>query len=247
MHSGLDLIAAIMTLFAVRIADKPPDDEHHWGHGKVENLSALFEAVLLVLTCVWIIYEAVERLTSHDVAITVNFWSFFVVILSIIVDLSRSRALRKVAKKYKSQALEADALHFSTDILSSFVVLIGLVATVFHYKFADSISALIVAIIVSIVTFRLGKRAIDVLLDRAPTEINHLVADTVSSVNGVKYFHDLKVRTSGPDTFVVLTIHVQPGLTIEDAHSISESVEEEIRKKIGDCEVHVHAEPDENL
>src|ERR1017187_6627958 len=118
LHSGLDLIAAIITLFAVRIADLPADNEHNYGHGKVENLSAMIETFLLFVTCFWIIYESINRLiTKHPIEI--NIFSYIVIIISIIVDFSRSRALYKVAKKYNSAALEADALHFSTDIWSS--------------------------------------------------------------------------------------------------------------------------------
>ena len=118
-HSALDLVAAVITFFAVRISDRPADDSHPYGHGKVENLSALVETALLLLTCAWIVYEAVRRLFFADIAINPSLWAFLVIGLSIVIDFSRSRALSRVAKKYGSQALEADALHFSTDIWSS--------------------------------------------------------------------------------------------------------------------------------
>ncbi len=148
LHSGLDLLAAIVTYFSVRVSDKPADRDHHFGHGKIENLSALFETVLLLITCVWIIYEGVQRLQSGKVHIEVTYWSYIVVIASIIIDYTRSRALMKAAKKHNSQALEADALHFSTDIWSSAVVLLGLVCAQFGIHSADSYAALIVAAIV---------------------------------------------------------------------------------------------------
>jgi cation diffusion facilitator family transporter len=125
VHSGLDLAAAAMTLFAVRVSGRPADREHTYGHGKVENLSALFEAVLLLVTCVWIIYEAIQRLFFKHVVVEASIWAFLIMGISIVVDFSRSRALARVAKKYDSQALEADALHFSTDIWSSSVVIVG--------------------------------------------------------------------------------------------------------------------------
>ena len=125
-HSGLDLMAAVMTFLAVRFSGKPADRNHLYGHGKVENLSALFETLLLLVTCFWIIYEATHRLLYHAVVLKITLWSFAVMITSIVVDLSRSRALSRAAKKYNSQALEADALHFSTDIWSSGVVFLGL-------------------------------------------------------------------------------------------------------------------------
>ncbi len=124
-HSALDLIAAVITLFAVRFSGRPADREHTYGHGKIENLSALAETLLLLLTCGWIIYESVKRLLFTEVHVEVSLWAFAVVILSIIIDFGRSRALARTAKKHNSQALEADALHFSTDIWSSRVVLDG--------------------------------------------------------------------------------------------------------------------------
>ena len=125
LHSCLDLMAAVITFFSVRISDKPADEKHNFGHGKVENLSALIQTMLLLVTCVWIVYEALHRLITKNVEIEVNIWAYVVIISSIIVDFSRSRVLNRVAKKYNSQALEADALHFSTDIWSSCVVLLG--------------------------------------------------------------------------------------------------------------------------
>ena len=164
LHSGLDLVAAVITYFSVRISDKPPDKEHNYGHGKIENLSALIETILLFVTCIWIIYEAFNRLITGDTEIEVNAWSYIVIITSIIVDVSRSRALYSVAKKYNSQALEADALHFSTDIWSSSVVFLDLVCAQFGFFFADPVAALVVALIVFFISYRLGKRSIDVLI-----------------------------------------------------------------------------------
>ncbi len=168
-HSGLDLLAAIITYLAVRFSARPADKTHLYGHGKIESFSALIETMLLLVTCAWIINEAVKRLIYQTTEIEVNFWSFFVIILSIVVDVSRSRALYRVARKYRSQALEADALHFSTDVWSSGVVLLGLILTLLKIPIADSLAALIVAIIVIYVSLELGKRTINELLDRAPS------------------------------------------------------------------------------
>ena len=244
LHSALDLIAAVITLFAVRIADLPADNEHNYGHGKIENLSALIETFLLLVTCFWIIYESIHRLINKH-PIEVNAFSFIVIITSIIIDFSRSRALYKVARKYNSQALEADALHFSTDIWSSLVVLIGLIAySLFDFVYADSIAALIVAMIVLSVSYRLGRRAFDVLIDRAPTKIVDQINQVIDKIPGVIKYHDLRVREGGSYKFVELNIHVNKGLSIEEAHSISENVEDEITKKIPHCKVTVHIEPD---
>ncbi len=197
LHSALDLVAAIITYFSVSISDKPSDRNHHFGHGKVENLSALIETVLLLVTCVWVIYEAIHRLITGTTEIEVSVWAYVVVITSIVIDFSRSRALKKVAEKHNSQALEADALHFSTDIWSSTVVLIGLVCAQFGFFIADAIAALMVAGIIIYVSFQLGKKAIDVLLDKAPHESISKVEDILKNRPEVKYFHNLKMRTAG--------------------------------------------------
>lgn len=246
LHSGLDLVAAVITLFAVRVADRPADKTHNYGHGKVENLSALVETLLLLVTCIWIIYEAVHRLISGKTELDVNIWSFLVVIISIGIDYSRSKALSRVAKKYNSQALEADALHFSTDIWSSGVVLLGLICAAFGFLFADAIAALFVALIVIFVSFKLGKKAIDALLDKSPEETVAKIEEILQLAKHIKRFHDLKVRTSGAETLVEVNVHVTPGITIEVAHQISHDVEHEIKQFVERCEVHIHIEPEES-
>jgi cation diffusion facilitator family transporter len=244
LHSALDFVASVITYFSVKVADKPADANHHWGHGKVENLSALIQTILLLITCVWIIYEAVSRLTSGEVHIEVNVWSYVVVIASIIIDIQRSRALSRVAKKHNSQALEADALHFSTDIWSSSVVLLGLICYNFGFFYADSMAALFVALIVILVCYRLGKRAIDALLDRTPADKVMEINLILSNIDEITKYHDVKVRASGADIFVELNIHVNPKLTIEKAHEISHKVEKQIKEKIGRCNIHIHTEPE---
>ncbi|MBM2814843.1 MAG: Cation transporter [Ignavibacteria bacterium] len=246
LHSGLDLVAAVMTYFAVKFADRPPDKDHNWGHGKIENLSALGETVLLFITCIWIIYEGVMRLSTGRTEITVNVWAFAVIILSIIVDISRSRALMKVAKKYDSQALEADALHFSTDILSSSVVLSGLIGAAFNSHFADSIAALLVAVIVIKICYKIGKKSIDALLDKSSAELLEKVSVLAMEIPDVKNVHDIRQRNSGSQNFIEMNIHVSPNLTIEKAHEISHLVEEHIKATFKRSHVHVHTEPDEN-
>ncbi len=245
LHSALDLIAAVMTYFAVKIADTPPDEDHHYGHGKIENLSALFETFLLLITCVWIIYEAINRLLIAPQPIEVNFWSFAVIIVSIIIDISRSRALMKVAKKYNNQAIEADALHFSTDILSSSVVLIGLVgAYYFNYHKADSFAALFVGLIVISISYRIGKKSIDALLDRTPDISQDAIIELAYDIPEITRVHNIKLRASGSQVFINLNIHVIPDLNIEQAHSIAHKYEAKIVKSIERSSVHIHIEPD---
>jgi cation diffusion facilitator family transporter len=243
LHSGLDLVAAVITYFSVRISDKPADKEHNYGHGKIENFSAFIETILLLITCTWIIYEAVQRLTTGQTHIEVNVWSYIVVISSIAIDITRSRALYKVAKKHNSQALEADALHFSTDIWSSAVVLFGLICANFGFFFADSVAALVVALIVLFVSYKLGKKAVDVLLDKAPQDIVVKVEQVLSKYNDVKHFHSLKVRTAGADTFIKFNIHVNPDSSIRQIHELCDNIEKEISRIIPRSEVYIHAEP----
>ena len=243
LHSCLDLVAAVITYFSVRVSDKPADDNHNFGHGKIENLSAFLETILLLITCVWIIYEAIGRLVSGNTHIEVTVWSYIVVISSIIIDINRSRMLYRVAKKYNSQALEADALHFSTDIWSSTVVLFGLICAHFGFFFADSIAALVVAVIVLFVSYRLGKKAILVLLDTAPIETINIIKDTLKLFPDVKDYHDLKVRTAGADTFIKINLHLEPNLSLLKVHEICDKIENELMTIIPRSEVYIHAEP----
>jgi cation diffusion facilitator family transporter len=245
LHSGLDLVAAVMTFFAVKLADRPPDESHNYGHGKIENLSALFETLLLLGTCAWIVYEASERLAAGRHAVEVNIWSFAVIIISIAIDFTRSRALMKVAKKHNSQALEADALHFSSDILSSAVVIVGLVGAYFGYPQADSISALLVAIIVIGVSYNLGKKAIDALIDRSPDISKDEIIALGKAVEGVKILHDIKLRTSGANLFIDLNVHIDSSKTLKEAHALSHDLESRILNKFPNCSVHIHIEPED--
>ena len=247
LHSGLDMIAAMITYFSVRVSDKPADREHNYGHGKVENLSALIETILLLVTCVWIIYEAIHRLMSGQTNIEVTVWSYVVVICSIIIDYSRSRALYRVARKHNSQALEADALHFSTDIWSSTVVLFGLICYQFlGWHQADSIAALFVAMIVLFVSYQLGRKAIDVLLDKSPINTTKVVHAVLKEFPEVLKYHGLKARTAGADTFIKFNVHFNPDLSLREVHEVCDNIELEIKKRVVRSEVYIHAEPEES-
>jgi cation diffusion facilitator family transporter len=250
-HSALDLVAALVTLFAVRLSSKPADREHTYGHGKIENLSALFETGLLLLTCGWIIRAAVLRLIHHAVEVEVTFASFAVLITSIVVDWSRSRVLRRTAIRYNSQALEADALHFETDIWSSVVVIAGLcgVLAAAHFpavawlRYADAVAALSVAVIVVWVSVRLGVRTVYALVDTAPRGLEEKILGEVRGVPGIAACDHLRLRYSGPTLFVDVRIEVDGNQTLRDAHRITEEVENAVRRVAPDADVTVHAEP----
>jgi len=250
-HSGLDLVAALMTFLAVRVSGRPPDHTHLYGHGKVENLSALFETVLLLITCVWIIREAVHRLISHRVDIEVTWWAFAVMLVSIAIDVSRSRVLARTAVKYHSQALEADALHFETDVWSSAVVILGLIAVkagewwpALHVlEYGDAIAALGVSGLVVWVGGQLGRRTIDTLLDGAPLGMEERIAAAVAAVPGVRDCHQVRVRYSGPVLFIDLHVMVDGGQTLAQAHGLTETIEEAIHAIVPRADVTVHPEP----
>lgn len=250
-HSALDLIAAVMTLFAVRISSRPPDRTHLYGHGKVENLSALFETLLLVATCVWIVWEAVRRLFYHRVEVDVTVWSFAVMVTSIVIDVSRSRVLDRTAKKYNSQALEADALHFQTDIWSSTVVILGLICVkaaewvpaLAFLSEADAMAALGVSALVVWICVRLGRRTVDALLDTAPAGMEQRIATAVEAVPGVRDCHQVRLRYSGPVLFVDLHVLVDGGQTLTQAHDLTESIEQTIHQIAPHADVTVHPEP----
>ena len=250
-HSALDLVAAAVTLWAVRVSGRPADREHLYGHGKIENLSALFETILLLVTCVWIIHEGVSRLFFHeDSPLTINAWAFVVVILSIVVDFSRSRALKRAADKYSSQALEADALHFSTDIWSSVVVLFGLCGVyagemfgIDWLKQADAAAALGVAAIVIWISIRLGKKSVDDLLDSVPAGLQEQVFAAARKVPGVEDVTRLRLRRSGPEIFADVTLAVGHGAAFERAHDIAHEVEAAVDAVLPNADVVVHVEP----
>ena len=250
-HSGLDFVAALVTYVAVRMAGRPADKEHPYGHGKIENLSALVEVLLLLGTCGWIISEAVKRLRSDTVHVEASVWAFGVIAISILVDVSRSRMLKRVARKHRSQALEADALHFSTDIWSSAVVLVGLAgvkvaAAVPALNFlvrADAIAALLVAMIVVMVSLQLGRRTVQGLLDAAPEGLAEKVKVAVEAVPGVHDCHALRMRHSGPRYFVDLHVLVDGSQTLQAAHELTERIEQEVQKLVPDADVTVHPEP----
>ncbi|MGC8837327.1 MAG: cation-efflux pump [Anaerolineae bacterium] len=251
-HSGLDLAAALMTFFAVRIAGKPPDAHHTYGHGKVENLSALFETLLLLATCVWIIYEAIQRLFFKTVEIEASIWGFAVMAISITVDVNRSRMLYRAARKHKSQALEADALHFATDVWSSSVVILGLGGVWLGERLGprwaflihtDAIAALVVATIVVGVSFQLGKRAVMALIDTAPRGLQEQVLEVAQGVPGVEEVTHVRVREVGPAVFLDLTATVDRSKSLEEAHRIAAQVEDALRAAVPGSDVVVHVDP----
>lgn len=242
-HSGLDLVAAGLTFLAVRFSGRPADRTHLYGHGKIENLSALAETLLLLLTCVWIVWEAVRRLRFHETQVAVNVWSLVVMLTSIAIDASRSRVLARAAKKYRSQALEADALHFQTDVWGSAVVIVGLLSVKLGLWWGDAVAALGVSAVVVWVSVRLGRRTVDALLDTAPEGMEQRIAAAVQAVDGVRDCHHVRLRYSGPVLFIDLHVLVDGGQTLAEAHRLTETIEAAIQEIAPQADVTVHPEP----
>lgn len=251
LHSGLDVVATGMTWWAVWFAGKPADTDHTYGHGKVENLSALAETAILAVVCVWIVYEAVARMFFRaELHVETSVWAFVVVVGAIGVDGWRARALSRAARKYQSQALQADALHFSTDIWSSLVVLVGLAGVwgAEHWGMqwlvqADSVAALLVAMLVLSVSYRLARNAIDELLDRTSAEQINRVRRAAASVAGVESVHDVRVRRSGAAVFSDLTVTASRHHSFEQAHELADQVGQAVRDELAGADVVVHVEP----
>jgi len=249
-HSGLDLVTAVVTFLSVRVSDKPADAEHQYGHGKVENFSAFIETGLLLLTCVWIVYEAIRRLFFHHVEIDPTIPAFLVLLASMAVDYWRSRALNRIAIKYDSQALEADALHFSTDIWSSGVVMLGLFLVRMGRKYgapwllaADPAAALFVAGVVVYVSSRLARKTIDALLDAAPSGVRGSILDAVSRVDGLLEVDRVRIRRAGNRYFADLSISLARNVTFQRSEQVVDAVTAVVHGVLPDADVVVHPIP----
>jgi cation diffusion facilitator family transporter len=249
LHSSLDLIAAIITLVSVRLADQPADERHLYGHGKFENFSAFVETGLLALTALYIIYEAVARLFFRSVHIQPSVTAILVLLVALSIDFTRARALARVAKKYSSDALEADALHFSTDVWSTIIVILGIglvwageAWNMPWLNYADALAGLAVAAVILWVGARLGKRTLDALLDVAPLGLQQEIARAVAGMDGVLDVDRVRVRRAGNRHFVDATVSVARTASLEQVHALSDAIE----KRIGEIvpsDVMVHAEP----
>ena len=247
-HSGLDLVTAAISYFSVRVSDRPADADHQYGHGKVENFSAFIETALLLLTCVWIVYEATKRLFFHSVEIEPSIWAFVVMGTSMGLDAWRSRRLKHVAEKYDSQALRADALHFSTDIWSSAVVILGLLLVVAGRTYqvswlakADPIAALVVACIVVYVSWRLARQTIDALLDAAPTGIRTQIIDQVARVHGVLNVERVRIRRGGNNYFADVSVAMSRSVTFQKSEQVTSEVAQAVRDLLPGADVVVNA------
>jgi cation diffusion facilitator family transporter len=249
LHSGLDLIAAVITFLSVRVSDQPADERHPYGHGKFENFSAFVETGLLALTALYIIYEGFDRLLFRNVHIRPSVLAFAILGLALLIDVTRSGALARAARKYSSEALEADALHFSTDVWSTLVVILGIglvwAGETWNMPWlsrADAVAGLVVAAVILWVGSRLGKRTLDALLDAAPVDLQDEITRAIARMEGVLDVERVRVRRAGNRYFVDTTVSVPRTAPLEQVHALSDAIERRVGE-IVPSDVMVHAEP----
>jgi cation diffusion facilitator family transporter len=243
-HSLLDLSATVLTYFAVRISGKPADAEHQYGHGKVESVTALAETALLFLLTGVVIWEALQRLIDARAhAVEASIAAFAIIAASIVIDFFRARMLRRVAQATSSEALEADALHFGSDMWSSVAVLIGLCGVALGYAWADAAAAIVVAAFICIAGWRLGRRTIDTLTDTAPAGVSERVAAIARQVPGVVGVERVRARPAGAVLFVDLAVGVSRTLPLDRVSAIKERLTRDIRADTPRAEITITTEP----
>lgn len=249
-HSGLDTVASVITFFSVRIAGRPPDVEHPYGHGRFENLSATIQGILLIATAAAIIYESVRRIFFTSVTVETSVWTFVVMLASIGVDFWRSRMLTAAAKRFDSPAMEADALNFRADMFSASVVILGLGLTAYAEHTGrsgwllkgDALAALVVGLVIVAMSVRLAVQAVNVLLDRVPAEVRERLT-RAAEVPGVVEARPVRVRESGNRLFADVVVTVPRTTSLAEAHQVSEEVEAALRAVEPRTETVVHVEP----
>jgi cation diffusion facilitator family transporter len=249
-HSGLDLIGAALTFFSVRVSDKPADEDHTYGHGKVENLSSFSEVILMAVSSGWIIWEAIQRTLYHSVELRHSIWPVLVVLTSIGVDYWRSRKLYAVARQTGSPALATDAFHFSSDIWSSVAVLLGLgfswVGVQFGIdvlRYADPLAAVVVSMLILRMTLRLGHEAVGVLLDEIPAETRRKILNEVEQVPGVLAVEQARVRRAGAGYFADLTLALPRRFTFEHTGELVRAATEAVHHALPEADVVIHTVP----
>jgi len=244
IHSLIDLGATIITYFAIRWGDQPADEEHHYGHAKIESIAALVETALLFITTAWVSWEAIRRLIwDEGHAVEVTWWAVAIIAGSILIDYNRVRALKRVAKKTGSEALEADALHFSSDMWSSLVVLGGLGAVWAGVPAADSIAALVVSAFIAHAGWQLGARAMNTLLDTAPTGATEIVRELVDGVHGVLAIKSIRLRPAGPTMFTSIVVEVARTMPIDDIVKTKEAIHKTVQERFPNADITVTANP----
>ena len=251
-HSGLDLVGAVLTFFSVQVSDKPADEDHTYGHGKFENLSAFCEAILMAVSCAWIIYEAIDRIFFRSVELHHSLWPVLVLVTSIGVDFWRSRRLKAVAIRTGSPALATDAFHFASDIWATSAVLAGLGASwvgdrfaIGWLKYADPFAAIVVSIMILRLTLLLGRETVAVLMDEVPAETRRKLVREVEQVEGVLAIEQARVRRAGAGYFADLTLALPRRFTFEHTGELVQSATDAVHRALPRADVVIHTVPRE--
>jgi cation diffusion facilitator family transporter len=245
IHSFMDLLAAIIAYLSVKVSDKAPDEQHPYGHGKIENISGVIEGFLIFIAAGWIIYEAIHKIRNQNEIEQVGI-GFIVMFISSVVNYFVSRRLYKVAKETDSIALEADALHLKVDVYTSLGVALGLALIwITGYHILDPIVAIIVAILILRESFILLKNAYSPLLDvKLPDKEIEIIKDSIEKHSkGLWNFHQLRTRNAGHLKYVDLHLELPADLSVQQAHDICDSIENDIERQIANIEIHIHVEP----
>jgi cation diffusion facilitator family transporter len=262
-HSGVDLIASIITLFSVQVSDKPADEDHNYGHGKVESLSAFVETFIMLGSCIWIVTEAVRRIVfHHHLALQPSLWPFSVLLFSIGVDFTRSRTLGRIAREHRSDALAADSVHFGTDMWASFAVMLGLAATFAGERFsvpwleyADPVAAVVVSAVILRVTWKLARQTVDALLDATPTtdptsdqpqtkdQLRSNLIHDLNAIPGVLSVDRLRTRRSGSNYFADITLGMPRNLTFQRSEQLTMAATEAVQRHLPGADVVIHTVP----
>ena len=243
LHSSVDVIATVITWLVVRVSDQPADEEHHYGHGKFESLSALFVIALLYVLAGGILVESWSRLREGAAPPTLSAIPFVVLVIDIAVNFWRARALHRTARETRSQALAADALHFASDVLGSIAVIVGLVLTGLGYLWGDSVAAIAVAVMISILGLRLGRSTVETLLDRAPAGASEKAVAAIRAVPGVVGVERLRVRMVGPTHFIDAIAKVPRTYPIDRVEAIKKTAQAAVTEALGDADLTFTAVP----
>jgi cation diffusion facilitator family transporter len=243
LHSGLDAVAALLSLYAVGVAERPPDEQHQYGHGKAQHLAALSEAAILAAVAIWIGFEAVMRLRSGGGDVQPEWYAFVLLVGVLIVDAARWSVSFRTGTRERNAALLASAWHFASDFAGTTAVLIGLALVSAGYPRADAVAALTVAALVLVAAARLAARNVDALMDRAPSGLDRQIGQIAQAVPGVAEVRSVRVREAGGESFADVVIGVSRLEGLERSHQTMDQVEDAVRSQIGPAQVTVHVEP----
>jgi cation diffusion facilitator family transporter len=244
IHSGTDLVAALLTLFAVGVSGRPADRGHPYGHGKAEHLAALGEAGILVLASLYISYRSLAVLVgSAEPSVDPVWYAILVVLIVIAIDASRTTVSRRASRRYGSPALASNALHFASDLAGSTAVLIGLLLARAGWLEGDAAAALFVAVLVLIAAARLMRRNVDVLMDRVPADAERVAREAIARIDPAVQLRRLRMRQAAGRHFADVVIGVPPDAGVGQGHAAADAVEAAVQSALPESDVVVHVEP----